>query len=432
MPPAAGGAAVGSLVSLLLRRTALFVTFTTLTFFSAAAIVFPQLRTQPKALTALQSSSDTDMWVWACVLFLLWQFSLVLDVCSLSRDSMYYFSFVKMYKSFFSALVIGCPVGYCVQQLFVADFSSEMSVTGICMLTSVLSLMFLGGDLEHRLCKQFSSIRSTPLRHMPLSRCDIKSTVHAIVLGALCAVFVSFYCGCPAPPMCLLYSAIATPLVISALKIYQLSMFISLILHPIDFEKVEGSTWSMHINSSHVQDVVDDNNYFLKNWGFILLLNSVSEGLGFTELTCRDFMKSFERDESAMDCQSACRTQNDYVDKLYLTTKFQLGDNKRSLSNIISMLGVPRPAAPRRGRVLSIQSCSSSPSNSKGRCLNLCKFFFRSFALRDVCRIARVSPHRRAVIYRNPLLLYQNIYALCSLLDFYAAQVRYKCSVLNR
>ena len=356
--------------------------------------------------------------------------NLVLDIWLISDHMGNYFFCVKSCKRCCISLITGAPIGFCLQRIFAAcDFFSFAAVSPVvCMASSVLSLFWFWVGLEVRLVMQLSPIPPTLISPLPSCRGGAKE-VQTFMLSIVTLSLLAHFMGITRISKDLVVCAALMSLTVSVLKLAMDSLLVNVVMHPIDFEKLKPNVLlSGDINSAKSQIFKGNYFYAVQNFNVVFLLNSLTAGLGLEGISYSDFMNSFENPLTVLDHCNLAAKQRKYVDDLYLDTASNVKVERTNIFTLLSnCYGIPRPAIVSRSadavHTRSTTLHSPFPHNSKKGGPSLFRVLCRSFALRDLCRVARVSPLRRALIYRNPVLLHQTMISLCSLIDYHAVQV---------
>jgi hypothetical protein len=403
-----------------LKRMLAFLGISALSFFSVLTLLLPKLISIVG--TQHKGGSDERQWLWSCVLFFLFLVNVVLDIWVISDSpSSSHFPFGRSLKRLFNACATGAPIGYCLQMIFLKGVFYSVTPE-VCMVVSVLSLLCLRVDLEGRIV-QFSPIPSTPVSQIPSCRGDVNDAGYAVLITSILALFLAYFTGSSLCAEDLLVSAAHMSLMVSLLKLGLDSLLVNIMVYPIDFDKLKPNTLSGDLNSAEYQ--IFNGNYFyaVQNFSFVLLLNSLTEGLGLEGISHKDFMSSFDSPLNLLSHQEISEKQAKYVDNLYLATasRLEAGSSGTFASRLFAHFKTP-PAVSSRGA-----AAPPADADADAERPSLFHLLCRSLALRDLGRVARVSPFRRALIYRNPILLHRTMYALCSLIDYHAVQVLLIC-----
>lgn len=412
-----------------------FVGLSAFSCISLLMICLPCLINNYYYLAYVEANTESQ-WPWCCGLIFFYLCNLFLDLWLISDHRGNYLSHTRSCKSFFNALVTGAPIGFCLQRILASyDFFSSSTVPPVVyMVSSVLTLLLLREGLEVRLVMQLSSIPPT-INPVPSCLGDVKDLLTIMKIVGINALLV-YLTGTTLSKGILVCAALIS-LIVSISKHASDSLFVNLVLHPIDFEKLKpNDLLSGDINSA--ESSIFNGNYFyaVQNFNVVFLLNNLTVGLGLEGISYNDFMNSFENPLTILNHRTHVAKQRIFVDNLYLDTSSRVDVARKNIFTALSnCFGIPRPnvvsrrveAVQMRGNTLppplSRSAATADNATEKGD-PNLFQVLCRSFALRDLCRVARVSPFRRALIYRNPVLLNQTMYALCSLIDYHAVQVR--------
>eukprot|EP00603_Paraphysomonas_imperforata_P008394 CAMPEP_0114445222 /NCGR_PEP_ID=MMETSP0103-20121206/18507_1 /TAXON_ID=37642 ORGANISM="Paraphysomonas imperforata, Strain PA2" /NCGR_SAMPLE_ID=MMETSP0103 /ASSEMBLY_ACC=CAM_ASM_000201 /LENGTH=598 /DNA_ID=CAMNT_0001616817 /DNA_START=228 /DNA_END=2025 /DNA_ORIENTATION=- len=335
-------------------------------------------------------------------------------------------------KHFVNSLVMGLPMGFCLQKCFDGGVFSA----AVAPIASSVAAPMLSSAVEGRLGGASGAAGPTsppPFTLLPSRRHDISDAVHAALLATIFSTVVSYAVGFSFS-IDALFCAGLVAVTVAVLRLGLDSLLVNIAVYPIDFEKLTPGAFSGEISSAKFQ--IFHGNYFhaVQNFSLVFLLNNLIENLAIDGISYNDFLESFDCGSVALNQQIIYVQQQQFVDRLYETTEL-MSTARTPMAYALSHLGAPRPLAatttdPSRALDSSSSFCDSARYPVRP---SLCYIGYRrnslfpricrSLALRDLCRLARVSPLRRALIYRNPVLLRQTMQTLCSLVEFHAAQV---------
>lgn len=402
-------------------------------------IILPQWISAVSGGGAQQESNAESQWPWCGGVVIFCLLNLVFEIWLIS-DAGNYFFYKRSFIRFLNSLATGFPVGFCLHRIF-AIYYLSFSVTPplICMASSALTFLVLGVDVEWRMVLQLSPIPPKSISLIPSCRGVLSDARNALLSTAIVIITLAYLTATPLSKD-LLICGTQISLTVSICKLTLDSLLVNLVMHPIDFEKLKPNILlSGDINSAKSQ--IFNGNYFyaIQNFNTVFLLNNMMEGLGLDGISYDDLMHSFDNSSTVLNHHMLIAKQRKYIDNLYLDTASRVDDGSTNLvCSLANCFGVPRPAVVSRRAADPAPGGMNSPTSSlfrdpsvaeyltlqKGVATSLFQVLCRSLALRDLCRVARVSPFRRALIYRNPVLLHQTMYSLCSLIDYHTVQVR--------
>jgi hypothetical protein len=370
---------------------------------------------------------EDSEWMWLLVLYFVFLCNLCLGVWEIADMANYRVPSVRFCKHIVNTLLTGPPVGYCLYRGIEWRSSGPGALT-VCVVAATLSLLLLSADLEERLT-QLSPCPVPSFNLLPSRRGDIRDITRAALFSTMFTLLFTYF-TCSLFSLDELYRAGTVCFVVAVLKVSFDSLLVIVAMHPIGFEKLAPSALFGDINSAKFQ--IFNGNYFyaVQNFNLVFLLNTLNVNLSIEGISYADFLNSFDGAINILSHQMILAKQFKYVDTLYQSTALAPNSTSSPFGCSLSDFGFPLPVTSAFS-AMSVTDSSISPScplQEKVSQIRPREFFlhriFRSLALRDLCRLARVSPFRRALIYRNPIFLQQTMYTLCSFLDYHAAQVR--------
>lgn len=377
----------------------------------------------PYIICLLQKKGNGIHWLWCGAVYLLFLINAFLCVWVIAEN---HFPLVRSCKHVINAVTCGAAIGFSLQRCAAWGLFSASDASMVCATSAVLTLLLLGSDVETCMCRQLSPCPAAPplaFSRLLSFRGDIGRALHVVLISSVLSAAFACFAGTTSWFEGIVCAA-KVSLGVCVGKLSLESALVGIVLHPVHFEKLRPLALLPLSGGDNSAGYM----YAVQNFNLVFLLNNISTSLGLPGISYSDVLASLDSDSSSpvLNHHVIAAKQNKFVDELYLSSVAVFhggacgrGAASRSWGLLASAaLSPPRPAL----------TCSASPGSSSCGGAGVLQATCRSLALLDVCRLARVSPPRRALIYRSPVLLQHTMTALCSLIDCYTVQV---CDVVN-
>lgn len=403
--------------SVFARRTVAFVALSFAGFFAVAGVCIAV------AVAQVEECQVVQLWIWSLLLFLSFLGGALFDVWVIYSSTMEYFALSRPVKHVLSCLATGFATGLCMSEIMRAIVLT--SNPSMCILLSINALLCLQADLEVRV--ESSPAPPTPIKRLSLQLCDISNFKHGLILSGLIFLTLHYLAGYRFSDVFGVLFTLLVPVGVLTMKLAFSSLLVNVIMHPVEFERLRPSSYDIS-----KPNLLEENVYFtVQNYCLVFLLNCVSEGIGFEGIGFDEFLKSWDLSHSIPDDATISLIQAKFMSDIYHATSSKVELLKLSHFSA-KHFGVPQPFVVSHG-ASQYSAYNEGPCGDGhkifndeemlGPCTNLLKIACRTLALRDLNRLARVSPFRRSLIFRNPPLLVRTIFMLCSTIDFYTVQI---------